>query len=143
MIITHLSPYLQLTLRLPAWLRGLLTTGYVMLMTLVLIQPSGEPVVGPAAPRGFNMGWEIFMTGCHLVAFSLLTVLLWWALLPSLSWRRALVMAVLFVCGYSFLTETLQALVPDRSASLFDLTCNCGAALWVAWQVSERQSVLK
>ncbi len=116
-------------------LRIALAIGYTAVLTLVLLQSSAHPYVGPSAPRAFDLRWEILMTTAHLTGFALLVVFIWSALFTVMSSNRALVIAVIFACSLGLITELLQTLVPDRGASLFDLACDCGIALLVAYVI--------
>lgn len=121
------------TLPIHPFLRGLIALAYTAFMTLVLLQSSGQPVVGPPAPPGPpTLEREILLTVGHLVAFSLLTVLWTWTFYPRLSLKRALLLAVLIGFGLGFVTEIAQTLVPDRSASGFDMLVNAVSVLAVA-----------
>ncbi len=108
---------------------------YLAVLTLILLQSSARPVLGPSAPPEFNLGWEILMTLSHLTCFGLLVVIIWSAMTTVTSSNRALVVAVLFACTLGLVTEILQTLVPDRGASFFDLACDCGVAFIVAYLI--------
>ncbi|MBI1279574.1 MAG: hypothetical protein GC179_15715 [Anaerolineaceae bacterium] len=112
-------------------LRIITAVGYIALLTLVLLQSSAHPVVGPSAPPEFNLGWEILMTTAHLTGFGLLVVFIWSAMTTVTSSHRALITAFIFACLLGLITELLQSLVPDRGSSLFDLACDCGIAFTV------------
>ena len=114
---------------------------YTALLTLVLIQSSAQPVVGPVAPREFNLAWEIFLTTGHLVGFSLLVFLIWSALATVSPSTRSLIVAVVFACLLGLITEILQTLVPDRSSSLFDLACDWGVAFVAAYFIYRRARI--
>ena len=116
-------------------LRIVVAIGYIAVLTLILLQSSAHPYLGPSAPPEFNLGWEILMTLAHLTCFGLLVVVIWSALTTVTSSNRALVVAVLFACSLGLITELLQTLVPDRGASLFDLACDCGVAFSVAYLI--------
>lgn len=125
--LLKLEPHYQRPLRI------VVALAYTALLTVVLIQSSGHPVIGPVAPREFNLAWEIFLTLGHLIGFSLLVVFIWSALSTVASSGRSLIVAVIFACLLGLLTEVLQSLVPDRSSSLFDLACDWGMACVVAY----------
>ncbi|MFW5691397.1 MAG: VanZ family protein [Chloroflexota bacterium] len=106
------------------------------LMTLLLLQSSAQPLIGPAAPPGPpDTLRELLMIAGHLVAFGGLVVLLWWALLPGTASPRALLVAVAFALVMSISTELLQGLVPDREPSLWDIATNAAAVLLAAWVI--------
>lgn len=130
-IITH--PLLQQ----PAVRIGF-AIAYTALLTLVLIQSSAHPVVGPVAPRDFNLAWEIFLTAGHLIGFTVLVIALYSALTTAAPPLRALIVAVVFACALGLLSEYIQSFVPDRSASLFDLACDWGMAFCAAYQIRRR-----
>ena len=111
---------------------------WMILMTVTLLQSSGRPLVGPPAPPGApSPSRELFLTTGHVVAFSVMLVLLWWALRPA---PHALLAALATCWIYGALTELLQTLVPDRSASLDDFAVDCLvsgiAALIIYWRLS-------
>jgi len=127
--LTNLDPRYQHPLRV------LIALAYTALLTLVLIQSSANPVVGPVAPREYNLAWEIFLTTGHLVGFALLVFLIWYALATVAPSTRSLIVAVIFACLLGLITEYLQSFVPDRSASFFDLACDWGVAFTVAYLI--------
>lgn len=99
--------------------------GWTALLLVTLLQSSRQPVVGPPAPPGQpTLARELLLTGGHIIGFSLLTLLWWRALITVGSARRALILAVVIALVIGTLTEVAQATIPDRSASLFDLTVN-------------------
>ncbi len=132
---TQFRPLFNLDSHYQRSLRVLVALAYTALLTLVLLQSSMKPVVGPVAPREYNLAWEIFLTTGHLVGFSLLVFLIWSALTTVTSPTRSLVIAVVFACLMGLITEILQSIVPDRSASLFDLVCDWGVAFAVAYAI--------
>jgi len=103
--------------------RRLYIVGWMVLVTVTLLQSSAHPVVGAPAPPGHpDPTREFFLTMGHVVAFSVMTALLWWALRPA---RGALVVSLIFCVVYGAATELLQSLVPDRGASLEDFAVDC------------------
>ncbi|MBZ0285451.1 MAG: VanZ family protein [Anaerolineae bacterium] len=129
------NTYSRIALELPHWVRAIGAVAYAALLTLVLLQSSSQPVVGPVAPKEFNLAWEILLTTGHIVGFSLLVVTIWWGLCPPAPLPWTLIAAVLFACVLGLTTEVLQSIVPDRSASLFDLGVNWSAALLTAYRI--------
>lgn len=112
-------------------IRQIITLAYTTLLTVMLLQSSSHPYVGPAAPPGApDPGRELLLTSGHIIGFALLVFLWWWTFSPS---ARALHLAVLIALLLGTLTEILQNLVPDRSASLFDLATNYIVTLIAAW----------
>lgn len=109
--------------------RWIIAIVYVGVLTLVLLQSSAEPVVGPVAPKEYDLGWDILLTIGHIIGFTLLVAILWWAQVTVSTTTRALIMALLFAMLLGVVTEILQTLVPDRSASWFDLLVDWGVAL--------------
>jgi VanZ family protein len=131
---THILPATFYWLsRQPPWLRAIFAVIYVTALTLLLAQSSQNPVIGPAAPEEFNLAWEILLVCGHVAGFAGLVTTCWWALLPLSTAPRAVVAALLFALALGFVTETLQSLVPDRSASLFDLIVNWGVSAATAY----------
>ncbi|MFN8449262.1 MAG: VanZ family protein [Anaerolineae bacterium] len=119
-------------------LRHLYIVGWLALVTVTLLQSSAHPVVGPPAPPGHpDAARELFLTAGHVVAFSVMTALLWWALRPA---RHALLVGVVFCVVYGAATELLQTLVRDRGASLDDFAVDCLVsgitALAIYWRAS-------
>ncbi len=110
------------TLRHPM-LRRFYLIVWMILVTITLLQSSGQPVVGPPAPPGPpSPSRELFLTTGHVVAFSVMLVLLWWALPLA---PHILVVSWVICCLFGGITELLQQLVPDRSASLDDFAVDC------------------
>ncbi len=131
----HIDPFIASPTNTMKWLRVALAIAYTAVLTLVLVQSSANPLLGPAAPREFNLAWEILLTLGHLVGFSLLVIVNWSALATITTSRRALITAVIFACLLGLITELLQGFVPDRSASLFDLACDCGVSFATAYLI--------
>jgi VanZ family protein len=106
-------------------LRRLYALVWVALITVLLLQSSENPLLGPAAPPGDPPLWrEVLLAVGHVVAFSGLVALLWWALVVNASFRRALTIALVISLALGLVTEMGQALVPDRSALVVDLIVN-------------------
>ncbi len=126
---TYLYPVLALESRSPRWLKWLMAVAYTATLTLLLLQSSAQPVVGPIAPKDQNLLWEILLIAGHLLGFGLLVLIVWSALVTVAPSRRALITAVIFACALGFVTEVLQSFVPDRSVSLFDLLVNWGVSV--------------
>jgi VanZ family protein len=117
--------------------RWLLAVGWTMLILVLLLQSSSQPVIGPAAPPGQpSLGREMLLTSGHIVGFSILTALWWWALSQNMSARAALAAAVVMALLIGTGSEIAQAAVPDRSASWFDLMVNWGVTLATAWRLA-------
>lgn len=119
-------------------LRRLYVIGWIALVTVTLLQSSQQPLVGPAAPLSFDLGWELLLTLAHAAAFGIMIALLWWALHPA---RRALPVALVFCCVYGGVTELLQTAVPDRGASLGDFAVDCLVSGIVALAIYYRASL--
>lgn len=103
--------------------RRLYIIAWMILITVTLLQSSRSPLVGPPAPPGPpSYERELFLTSGHVVAFSVMLVLLWWALHPA---PRALLVALAVCWTYGGATELLQMLVPDRGASWGDFAVDC------------------
>lgn len=112
----------------------ILRYGYALFWTglviLVLLQSSSQPVVGPAAPPGKpTLEREIFLTTGHIVAFSVMSLLWWWAFSSHFPITKALIFAALIALPLGIITELAQSFVPDRSASLSDLLVNVAVAI--------------
>lgn len=112
--------------------RRLMAVLWTLLVTVMLLQSSGHPVVGPPAPPGppdFNR--EIQLTIGHIITFSVLTLLLWWALRPNLSTGRSLFVTLAFTLIYGVITELAQMMVVDREPSFYDMAINASTAILV------------
>ena len=138
---TEITPLFSHTAVNNRFLRIALALAYTALLTLVLVQSSAQPVIGPVAPREYNLAWEILLTIGHLVGFSLLVLMIWSALTTVTSPVRSLIIAVIFACLLGLITELLQTLVPDRSSSLFDLACDWGVAFAVAYFIDRQTRI--
>jgi VanZ family protein len=127
----------------PTLFRWLIAIAYTILLTITLIQPSRTPLIGPAAPLGPpDAAREVFLTAMHVLGFTLLVVIVWWAFESVTPARRALWVALGFALVFSPLTEFLQMLVPGRGASLWDWGVNTLATLTAAmvwWRVKSRR----
>jgi VanZ family protein len=120
-------------------IRLLIAVIYTALIAVLLLQPSRQPVIGPAAPPGPpTLGRELLLIAAHLIAFAGLTGVWWWAGIAYLRAQQALGLAVAGALSFSLLTEILQAAVPDRSTSWLDLATNTLAVLLVAWWITRR-----
>jgi VanZ family protein len=103
-------------------LRRIYALVWVTLVTVTLLQSSGQPVVGPPAPPGPPSNErELFLTTGHIVAFAVMMVLVWWALRPA---KYALLVTLITCMTLGAVTELAQRLVPDRSSSIGDLLVN-------------------
>lgn len=108
-------------------IRAVLALAWTLLLTVLLVQPSSQPVIGPPAPPGPpSLARETMLTLGHIVGFSMLVMLWWWALSPRRSLRRSLFVAVGFALIFGALTELAQIASANRSPSLVDLIVNWG-----------------
>ncbi|MEZ4671082.1 MAG: VanZ family protein [Anaerolineae bacterium] len=135
---TRVRPLVTASSQWGRWRRAMITFTYLVLLTIGLVQSSAHPLLGPSAPEDFNLLWEVLLTAGHLVGFGLLVLLIWWLLVVQAPPLWALVVAVVFAATLGLVTELLQGLVPDRSASLFDLVCDWGVATAVAYVIYRR-----
>lgn len=134
----RLQPVFDPHVRWGRLLRILVTVAYLALLTVLLEQSSAQPVIGPVAPKAYDPVWDAMLTGCHIVSFSTLTILIWGALVNPAPSRWALLVAVLFGLAYGYITEVVQILVPDRSPSWSDLLVDWGVTLAAAWFIRTR-----
>lgn len=119
--------------------RVLLALAWTLLVTVMLVQSSGKPVIGPPAPPGApDLRREIELTLGHVVVFFSLVVLWWWAVLALLPAPRALFVAVGFALIFGLITELAQTAVADRQASLFDIAVNWTVTIATAAWISAR-----
>ncbi len=117
-------------------LRWLYAAGWTALITLLLLQSSSQPIIGPPAPPGKpTLEREILLTIGHGVIFATLLILWWWALIPRCGFSVALAAAVALSLALGTFTEAAQASVPDRMASWSDLIANWLAVLFAAWHI--------
>lgn len=117
-------------------LRWFYALSWTALVALLLLQSSSQPVIGPPAPPGEPpLEREILLTIGHVVAFSALVALWWWALLPGQGFVPALIIALLLGLILGTFTELAQAAVPDRSTSWFDLMVNWFTVAITAWRI--------
>jgi VanZ family protein len=121
-------------------LRWVYALFWTALALVTLLQSSSQPVIGPAAPPGPPpLERELMLAVGHIVAFSILTALWWWALSTTMNPRGALVLAVVIALTIGTVTEIAQASVPDRSASWEDLAVNWLVTLVTAWRIRHTQ----
>jgi VanZ family protein len=122
--------------------RLLLAAGWTLLVTVMLVQSSSQPIVGAPAPPGKPDLWrEIELTSGHVVVFALLVLLWWWALSAKLPPPRALFVAVGFALIFGTITELAQTALSDRQASFFDMAVNWTVTIMTATFLSERWRV--
>ncbi len=109
---------------------------YSAFITVLLVQPSGQPVIGPPAPPGApTLEREILLTFLHGVVFSLLTLVWTGAFVPGMPLQRALWLAVSIGLTLGLVTELVQIVVPGRGASVEDLAANYLATIGTAWVI--------
>lgn len=121
--------------------RRVLALGFTLVATVMLVQSSTNPLLGPAAPpEPPDLKREILLTSGHIVVFGVIVLAWWWALLPNLPSGRALFVAVGFALIFGIITELAQSLVPDRQVSAFDLAVNWVTAVITAVSINRRQS---
>jgi VanZ family protein len=108
--------------RILRWAFALVWTFY---LTVLLLQPEMQPIIPTGiqpAPPSFER--EILFTIAHLIFFSLTAIFWCLALEKELSLSMALLIAAIFLCSYSFVTELAQATVPGRSPQIGDMLAN-------------------
>ena len=110
----------------------LLIIAFVVYMTLL---PGNSPIYKTILDIIGHS--EIVETLCHMVVFSLLTVLCFAGALMRLSVQQALITAACAVLILSVGTEILQHFFSGRSSSWLDLAADCVGivtfVLWVRW----------
>lgn len=112
---------------------------YTLLATILLLQSSTNPLIGPAAPPGPpDLPREILLTMGHLCTFGGLVLVWTWALSAQMPVRKALWLIVPTAILYGGVTELIQASVPDRTASITDFAANALGALVMAWLILRR-----
>lgn len=120
-------------------MRYALALGWTVILLVMLLQSSAQPVVGPAAPPGDpDLRRELVLTAGHLIGFSGLTLLWWWAFRYTLPNRRAVLLTISIALVLGVLTEYLQTAVADRNTSLFDLVVNIGITLLTGYALLRR-----
>lgn len=116
--------------------RAFCALAYTAFMTVVLIQPSADPIIGPPAPPGApTLEREILLLTGHLVAFAVLTLLWTYTFYATIPLERAVLLAVAIGLAMGILTEMVQSIVPGRGASVFDVAANWFATLTTAWAI--------
>lgn len=109
-------------------------------MTLVLLQSSSQPMIGPAAPPGQpSLARELLLTTGHIVSFAFLTVTWMWTLAPAVSFKRRFIMTLIIAFSLGLMTELAQTYVPDRGASIEDLLTNWFSTLGTLWYLRRKQ----
>lgn len=108
---------------------------WTTLMTIALLQPSRQPLIGAPTPPNYPWEYELFLSTMHLVAFAGFTVLWTWVMTLKMEPRRALTLIVVIALIYGVTTEFLQNFVPDRGVQLADIAVNAFAILAVAWVI--------
>ena len=112
---------------------------YTLLATILLLQSSTNPLIGPAAPPGPpDLPREILLTLGHLGTFGGLVLVWTWALTAHVPVHRALWLIAPAAILYGGVTELIQGSVPDRTASIIDFAANVLGALTMAWFILRR-----
>lgn len=102
-------------------------------MTIGLLQPSKEPLIGTPPPDNYAWTYEVFLTTMHFIIFSGFTILWTWTLSAVMPAPRALRLTIAAAIAFGLSTELLQDMVPDRGFSWPDIAVNTFAALTGAW----------
>ncbi|MEL6149138.1 MAG: VanZ family protein [Chloroflexota bacterium] len=107
-----------------ARLHWLAAVGYSLFILAYLLQQPGSPpveIVAPVAAPDWQR--EVAFTIGHIVGFGTLFVL-WYLALRHIMPTRAAIMAFTIAMCIGLLAESLQNLLPDRTASLYDVAMN-------------------
>lgn len=123
------------------WLRGLLALVYTGVLVVYLLQPHSQPVIAkPSIPGQARLSREILRTFGHFVTFGGLTLVWVSALSAVMPFRRALLLTAASMVFFGILSEWAQSRVPERSASIEDLSADIlgmmlavGVAMGVRW----------
>ena len=118
--------------------RWIVTIGWTLLLTLLLLQPEADPLIDLGLPGGQSLWREILFSALHLLAFALTCILWFWTLRSALPSRRSLLAAVLIAIALGISTEALQSLTLDRHPSLIDFLANIGGVLIAARILDQR-----
>ncbi len=112
--------------------RWALAVGYSAFLITYLLQQPGTPAVEVVAPVA-NPDWqrEVVFTIGHIVGFGMLFALWLVALRPHLT-RHAALTAFSIATTIGLTAEYLQNLLPDRTASVYDVAMNTIGML-LAW----------
>lgn len=130
----HFVPHLLIRLYHSPTIRLLLALLYTALLSVALLQSSSRPVIGQPAPPGPpDLAREIILTTGHLITFTGLTLIWWWALRLVQPHRRAMTVTIIGVAIFGVLTELAQSRVPDRGSSIEDLMANLLAVAVGTW----------
>lgn len=121
--------------------RWVLALGYTIFLVAYLLQQPGAPAVEIVAPVAAP-DWrrEVVFTIGHIIGFGTL-FLLWYLPLARTvgSTGRAVVYAVAIAVAVGSVAEGLQSLLPERSASLYDMTMNL-IGIGLAWGMLRTQA---
>jgi VanZ family protein len=121
--------------------RWLMALAWTVWISIILIQPESQPVIDigvrPAPP---SLEREIVFTTLHIIAFSLMTGLWWWAFYERWPLKRALIAAVILAIIMGAFTESMQSFAPDRYPSWNDFIANFTGALLTAYSIYRRWS---
>jgi VanZ family protein len=107
------------------FLRWGLALVWTFYLTVLLLQPELKPIIPtgiPSAPPSLER--EIEFTIAHLIFFSLTAIFWCRALETELSLTMTLLLAVIFLFSYSFVTELAQSTVPGRTVQIGDVLAN-------------------
>lgn len=130
----HALPHRLIRLSHSPTIRLLLALLYTAILSVALLQSSSRPVIGQPAPPGPpDLGREIILTLGHLVTFTGLTLMWWWALRLVQPPRRAMILTIIGVVIFGIMTELAQSYVPDRGSSIEDLMANVLAVAVGTW----------
>ena len=128
--------------RAAALLRFGVAAAYTAFITVLILQPSGQPVIGPAAPPGPpSLRRELLLTLGHVAVFIPLLIV-WYAALRTLkSYDDALRTAARFCLLFAVVSEIAQVAAINRSVSFFDAAANClgiGIGIWIIARMNRR-----
>jgi VanZ family protein len=125
------------------FIRWALTYTWTASSTVLLVQSSNQPILGPPAPPGApDAGRELMLFLGHIGVFSILVFLFWWSLRLTVSRERSLLMATGFALAFGIVTELVQVYSINRSASVVDLLTNVMVTIVTAGVIATRHSSL-
>ena len=121
-------------------LRWVFAFGWTAFLLYYLTRQPGTPAVEVIAPVAAP-DWqrEVAFTIGHILGFGIL-FMLWWLAWQDMNASRSLIIAIAITLGVGLTAEFLQSLMPDRSASVYDMMMNIiGIGLFYGlFQVRER-----
>jgi VanZ family protein len=116
---------------IPVALRWTANAGYAAVLVSLALHPSPTSILSVSVSD-----WL-----AHGIAYGVQTMLVYWALVPNLGTRPAIVTACAGATVFGAVTEGLQMLQPGRLVEARDLVANAGGALVAAAAIAIAEGV--